>query len=102
MLISKLLDPAMCVFSMSPVLYRDCYFSDGPHITETKKRWPIIIAEMDEATQAKVSCDREKNEEGFCDEAVQWNPPYGMGSSSKSIHDEMCPTCRERLDNGER
>lgn len=55
---------------MSLVLYRDCYFSDGPHITEKKKRWPIIIAKIDEATRTKVSCDRAKDEEGFCDEAV--------------------------------
>jgi hypothetical protein len=97
MLISKLLDFAMCVYSMSPVYYRECYFEDGPHIKTKKKRWPIVIAEMDEATRAKVSCDRTKDEAGFCDEAVEWHPPYGMGSSSTSVTDEMCPICKERL-----
>lgn len=57
---------------------------------------------MNEATRAKVSCDRTRDEAGFCDEAVEWDLPYGMGSSSKSIYDEMCPTCTERLKNGER
>ena len=87
---------------MSPVFYRDCYFDDGPHITKKKKRWPIIIAEMDKATRAKVSCNRTKDREGFCEEAVEWDPPYSMGSSSKDIYKEMCPTCMERLKNGER
>jgi hypothetical protein len=80
----------------------DCYFSDGPRITKRKKRWPIIVAEMDEVIRARVSCDRTKDGEGFCDEVVEWHQQYGMGSSSKSITDEMCPTCMGRLKNGER
>lgn len=55
MLISKLLDFAICVYSMSPVYYRECYFEDGLHIKTKKKR--IVIAEMNEPTRAKVSCD---------------------------------------------
>jgi hypothetical protein len=87
----------MCVYSWSPVYYRDCYFEDGPHITRKKKRWPLIIVDMDEATRAMVNCDREKDEQGFCDEAVEWDPPHGMGSSSQSVVDEMCPICVKRL-----
>ncbi len=71
MLISKLLDFVMCVYSISPVYYRDCYFEDGLHIKTKKKRWPIVITEIDEATSTKVSYDRTKDKAGFCDEAVE-------------------------------
>lgn len=62
----------------------------------------MVIAEMDKTTKNKVDCNRTKDEEGVCDEAVEWHPPYGLGSSSRSIYDEMRPICTRRLQEGER
>jgi hypothetical protein len=36
-----------------------------------RKRWPIVIAEADEAIRPKVSYNQAKDEEGIYDKSVQ-------------------------------
>lgn len=57
MLILKLLDFTIYVYLISPVYYRECYFEDGLYIKTKKKRWLIVIVEIDKAIRAKVSYD---------------------------------------------
>jgi hypothetical protein len=78
---------AMFVYSMSPVYYRDCYF-DRPYVTR-KTKWTIVYIETNDNTKAEGK--------GYCAKAVEWSPLGGIGSSLKSIFDEMCSICLERL-----